>query len=92
MPKHYLSSDNVEESILLVAHNIMSNFNLKDWEVATYVERVLAGIIDDKTVAKYLPEKYKRRHGILQTCKKCGKNRIKNMSLHNSNSHPEMKK
>lgn len=89
MPKHYLSSDNLENSLFVIANNMKNNFNLKDWEVSTYVSRLLKGIIDDKTIAKYFPKKYKKPYGILETCGICGKRKIRSMSRHMSNSHPK---
>lgn len=90
MPKHYISSDNLEDSLYKIANNLVDNFKLKDWEVSTYVSRIFKGIIDDKTVAGYFPSQYKKPYGILQKCPLCGKGRLRSLKRHMNISHPNI--
>ncbi len=87
MPKNYLTSNNLKPSLLLIAKNIDQNFNLKKTETATYVSKLLKGIIDDKTVVKNLPKEFRKPYGILQKCELCGKKKIKDMNRHIKNTH-----
>lgn len=91
MPKKYLTSNNLKPSLKLMATNMLDNFNIKEWEVSSQLGRLMKGIIDDKTVAKNLPKQYRRRHGYMKTCPKCGKERIKDLDRHNQTSHKALK-
>ena len=73
--------------IPLMAENLRGCVNLKDWEVSSYLHRILKGIIHPDTIRKHLPEKYRRLNGKLETCKICGKKRIHSMIRHMKSSH-----
>lgn len=73
--------------IPLIAENLRESVNLKDWEVSTYLHRILKGVIHSDTIRKHLPEKYRRLNGKLETCEICGKKRIRSMKRHNKTSH-----
>lgn len=91
MPKNYISSDNISSSLLLIAKNLLDNYNLKEFEVSGQLGRIFKGVIDQDTINGYMPDEYRRPYGILQTCEKCGKKRIKDMPRHLSISHKKLK-
>ena len=90
MPKKYITSDNIDSSLNLIATNMTNSFSLKDWEVSSYLKRIFKGIIDDKTIIKHLPRNHKKAYRILKTCPKCGKKKIKDMKRHNQRSHKQI--
>lgn len=91
MPKHYISSENLEKVLEILAKNLTENVSLDDKEVSSFISKLLKGIIDDHTIRKRISKKYRKPYGFLQTCDICGKKKIRDMSRHMSFSHKKQK-
>lgn len=92
MPKNYITSENISAILLILAKNLLENYNIKEWEVSGQLGRIFKGVIDNDTINGYMPEKFRRNYGVLFTCPKCNKKRIRDLKRHISISHPKLMK
>lgn len=70
-----------------MANNMDAHFNLEPHERASYVGKILKGIIDEYTVRKNIPKEFRKPYGFLDQCPLCNKKKIRDMKRHFKQTH-----